>query len=530
MTQGSSALPASPSVLAARPPAQPDAASLQREGFELEFDLETNSSERAARRSLLGEVLDWLLAPLFLLWPMSIAITYVAAQDLANVPYDLNLLNALEVLSQQIEVENGRANFKLSAPARLALRPRENDGVFWKVIAPSGELLSGDAELPTPEKAADENVDTIYYKNKMVRGFDVRFAYTWRTTGLRQSGPVLIVTAESVERRVALANDIIKGVIIPQFAVLPIAALLIWFGLSRGIAPINALQQRLRARKPDDLSSIDGRNVPVEIEPLVTAMNELLARLASHILAQQRFVADAAHQLKTPLAGLRMQAELGMRGTPPGETLSSLNQIVAGTVRATRLIDQLLLMARAENPDNIQVTTVDIRALTQEQTQHWVDQAIAANIDLGFEASDTPIFIKGQALLLAELLNNLIDNALRYTPVKGHVTVSVAQAAHQVIVAVQDSGQGIPAVDRERVFDRFYRVLGTKTEGSGLGLAIVREIATQHGATIHILDPLEQVSTGQVLPHAGTRIEVRFAVNDSLDSANSELKRSAITS
>ena len=434
-------------MLAAPPPAQPAEAPLKREALELEFDLDTNPSERAARRSLLGEVLDWLLAPLFLLWPMSIAITYVAAQDLANVPYDLNLLNALEVLSQQIEVENGRATFKLSAPARLALRPRENDGVFWKVIAPSGELLSGDAELPSPEQAATEIADTIYYKNQMVRGFDVRFAYTWRTTGLRQ---------------------------------------------------------------PDDLSSIDGRNVPVEIEPLVTAMNELLARLASHILAQQRFVADAAHQLKTPLAGLRMQAELGMRGTPPGETLSSLNQIVAGTVRATRLIDQLLLMARAENPDNLQVTAVDLRALAQEQTQHWVDQAIAANIDLGFEAADQPMLIRGQALLLAELLNNLIDNALRYTPANGHVTVSVAQAAHQVIVAVQDSGQGIPAVDRERVFDRFYRVLGTKAEGSGLGLAIVREIATQHDASIHILDPFEQVSSERAMTQTGTRIEIRF--------------------
>ena len=290
----------------------------------------------------------------------------------------------------------------------------------------------------------------------------------------------------------ALANDIIKGVIIPQFAVLPIAALLIWFGLSRGIAPINALQKRLRSRKPDDLSSIDGRNVPVEIEPLVTAMNELLARLASHILAQQRFVADAAHQLKTPLAGLRMQAELGMRGTPPGETLSSLNQIVAGTVRATRLIDQLLLMARAENPDNLQVTAVDLRALAQEQTQHWVDQAIAANIDLGFEAADQPMLIRGQALLLAELLNNLIDNALRYTPANGHVTVSVAQAAHQVIVAVQDSGQGIPAVDRERVFDRFYRVdsARSQTKGYGLGLSLAKTIALVHNGDIHIRSQL----------------------------------------
>ena len=481
------------------------AAPTQREAFDREFDLDANPSERTARRSLLGEVLDWLLAPLFLLWPMSIAITYVAAQDLANVPYDLNLVNALEVLTQQIEVENGRATFKLSAPARLALRTRENDGVFWKVIAPSGELLGGDAELPTPLKTDTQQFDTTYYKNQIVRGFDVRFAYTWRTTGLREAGPVLVVAAESVERRVALANDIIKGVIIPQFSVLPIAAILIWFGLSRGIAPINALQKRLRARKPDDLSSIDGRNVPVEIEPLVTAMNELLARLASHILAQQRFVADAAHQLKTPLAGLRTQAELGMRGTPPGETLSSLNQIIAGTVRATRLIDQLLLMARAENPDNVQVTPVDVRALTQQQTQQWVDRAISAHIDLGFEAADNPIFIKGQALLLAELLNNLIDNSLRYTPAKGQVTVSVSQIANQAIIAVEDTGQGIPASDRERVFDRFYRVLGTKVDGSGLGLAIVREIATQHGASIHILDPLQNG-----LPRAGTRIEVRF--------------------
>jgi two-component system sensor histidine kinase TctE len=288
--------------------------------------------------------------------------------------------------------------------------------------------------------------------------------------------------------------------------VLPIAALLIWFGLSRGIAPINALQKRLRARKPDDLSSIDGRNVPVEIEPLVAAMNELLARLASNILAQQRFVADAAHQLKTPLAGLRTQAELGMRGAPPGEMLTSLNQIVAGTVRATRLVDQLLLMARAENPNNVEFTAVDLRALTQEQTQHWVDRAISSQIDLGFEAPDRPLLIKGQPLLLAELLNNLIDNALRYTPAKGHVTVSVVQMDHHIIVAVEDTGQGIPEIDRERFFDRFYRVLGTKTDGSGLGLAIVREIATQHGASIYLLDPLQTT-----LPKGGTRVEVRFA-------------------
>ncbi len=466
---------------------------------------DANLNERAARRSLLGEVLDWLLAPLFLLWPMSIAITYVAAQDLANVPYDLSLSNALEVLSQQIEVEHGRANFKLSAPARLALRTRENDGVFWKVIGPRGELLGGDAELPSPDKVASQDFDTVYYKNQMTRGFEIRFAYIWRTAGLREAGPVLVVAAESVERRVALANDIIKGVIIPQFSVLPIAALLIWFGLSRGVAPINALQKRLRARKPDDLSAIDARNVPIEIEPLVNAMNELLARLANNILAQQRFVADAAHQLKTPLAGLRTQAELGMRGTLSDETLTSLKQIVSGTMRATRLVDQLLLMANAENPSGIQVISVDLKDLAQTQTQQWVERALSKQIDLGFEAPDTPLMIKGQALLLAELLNNLIDNALLYTPARGHVTVSVTKTHGIVLLAVEDTGQGIPLAERERVFDRFYRILGTKADGSGLGLAIVREIALQHDATIRITD-----SSTNELRSSGTRIEVSF--------------------
>ena len=466
---------------------------------------DANLNERAARRSLLGEVLDWLLAPLFLLWPMSIAITYVAAQDLANVPYDLSLSNALEVLSQQIEVEHGRANFKLSAPARLALRTRENDGVFWKVIGPTGELLGGDAELPSPDKVASQDFDTVYYKNQMTRGFEIRFAYIWRTAGLREAGPVLVVAAESVERRVALANDIIKGVIIPQFLVLPIAALLIWFGLSRGVAPINALQKRLRARKPDDLSAIDARNVPVEIEPLVNAMNELLARLANNILAQQRFVADAAHQLKTPLAGLRTQAELGMRGTLSDETLTSLKQIVSGTMRATRLVDQLLLMASAENPAGIQVMSVDLKDLAQTQTQQWVERALSKKIDLGFEASDAPLVIKGQALLLAELLNNLIDNALLYTPADGRVTVSVSTTHQGVMLAVEDTGQGIPLAERERVFDRCYRVLGTKADGSGLGLAIVREIALQHAATIRIADSLTNGPSG-----TGTRIEVNF--------------------
>lgn len=484
-------------------------APLNQEALEITHGGSEGSNFTPIRRSLLGEILDWMLAPLFLLWPMSVAITYVVAQNIANVPYDLSLSNALQVLGQQIEVENGLVRLRMSAPARLALRTRENDGVFWKAIGPKGEDLGGDRELPTPERTPIHSLNKVYYQNETVRDFEIRIAYMWVDLAVPGVAPVLLLAAESTDRRTQLANDIIKGVIMPQFFVLPIAVLLIWFGLSRGVAPLNALQARLRARRPDDLSPIDAREAPAEIGPLITAMNELLDRLSANVFAQQRFVADAAHQLKTPLAGLRTQAELALRDTPSGETHTSLQHIVAGTIRATRLVNQLLLMARAENPGSLGMVRIDLTALATEQTQNWVDHAITLGIDLGFEADDEPITVKGHPLLLAEVLNNLIDNALRYTPAPGQVTVSIKRNLTQIILAVEDSGPGIAEENRERVFDRFYRVLGTRADGSGLGLAIVREIAQRHYATVRITDARPTPGSS-----GGTRIEIRLPIAD----------------
>lgn len=461
----------------------------------------------SSRRSLLGEILDWMLAPLFLLWPMSIAITYVVAQNLANVPYDLGLANALQVLGQQVEATEDVVSLRMSAPARLALRIRENDGVFWKAIGPNGDLLGGDGELPTPERKAGDQPDSIYYENHTLRDFEIRIAYTWMDLSARGNGPVLLVAAETVDRRTQLANDIIKGVIIPQFIVLPIAVVLVWFGLSRGVAPINALQRRLRARRPDDLSPIDERQAPSEIGPLITAMNDLLSRLEATLLAQRRFVADAAHQLKTPLAGLRTQAELAMRGHPPANTQESLEQIIAGTTRATRLVNQLLLMANAENPNTMEMPPTDLTHLAKEHIQQWIHVALKKGIDLGFEGPERPLYIKGQSLLLGEALNNLIDNAIRYTPAPGQITVSLYEESGSVVLAVEDSGPGIPTDERERVFDRFYRVLGSGVDGSGLGLAIVKEIAQRHQARVIISDTHRK----QTEPQAhGARIEIQF--------------------
>jgi two-component system sensor histidine kinase TctE len=232
--------------------------------------------------------------------------------------------------------------------------------------------------------------------------------------------------------------------------------------------------------------------VPEEITPLVGSLNEMLERLSQTILLQKRFIADAAHQMKTPLAGMRMQSELALRQTDHEEIHRSLLQISKSSEAATRLINQLLTLARAENqsPATKALELIDLADLARSTVQDWIQVSFANNIDLGIEQTDESIQIFGNPLMLRELLSNLIDNAIRYTP-KGHsVTVRTSLNNEQAlaVLEVEDNGPGIPASERGHIFERFYRILGSNVQGSGLGLSIVREIAQQHDARIEITD------------------------------------------
>lgn len=462
-------------------------------------------SFRPPRRSLLGEILDWMLAPLFLLWPMSVAITYVVAQHIADVPYDRSLANTVNLLAHQVRVIDGKAALPMNDTLRQALRADETASLFWLVVDGQGRYVAGDRGLPLPKTAVPAEPGAVRFEDDSLRGFAIRVAHTRVQTDPGEAGPVTVLVAETGEKRAQLANEIIKGVIIPQFMVLPIAVLLVWFGLSRGVAPLNALQQRLRARRPDDLSPIDERAAPTEIAPLVGAINDLLDRLSATVQTQRRFVADAAHQLKTPLAGLRTQAELALRDASADEMQASLRQLVTGSERATRLVNQLLLLAHAENPAAVGMTPIDLAEVAREQTTQWAPHALALRTDLGFEDPDGALPIAGNPILLGELLNNLLDNALRYTPRGGHITVRVRRQGDFALLEVEDSGPGIAPAERDRVFDRFYRVLGSPADGSGLGLAIVREIAGKHGAAVAIAD---NPDPGRATP--GTRFTVTF--------------------
>ena len=485
----------------------------------MEPSIQTPPEPRAReQRSLFGEILDWMLAPLLLLWPMSVVLTWLVAQGIANKPFDRELGEMVRVLSKEVSVRategSPQAVFKLPVAASEILRTDETDEIYYQVLGLRGEYLSGDSALPVPGDEDRPPLGEVRFRDDTVNNDSVRVAYMWvnvpervpeRAGTSASADAPLVQVAETLGKRSRLATEIIKGVILPQFVILPLAVLLVWLALARGIAPLNELQQRIRRRDSSDLSPIDATQAPEEVAPLVRAINDLLARLDQSVRSQKHFLADAAHQLKTPLAGLRTQAELAQRQIDAGQSdpqalKKSLQQIARSSQSAAHMVNQLLAMARAEDQQHAsQRQVVNLARLATETVRDFVPRALEKRIDLGFEGPDTagsvgrhpqgPLVI-GHALLLRELIRNLVDNALQYTPAGGTVTVRVIDDpfGQVVVLQVEDSGPGIPLAEREQVFQPFYRSLGTNVDGSGLGLAIVREIAEQHSAEVTLED------------------------------------------
>lgn len=447
------------------------------------------SAASETERSLFGEILDWMLAPLLFLWPISIIVTHNVANSIANQPYDQALAVNVRAIARLVKVEGNLARVNFPAPARLILRADEDDTVYYQVLGFKGELLAGDKDIPPI--AAPDNVepDLVMFRDEQIAGEEVRVAYQFlQPVDGAPSRLVLLQVAETRNKRSTLASRVVTGVLLPQFAIIPIAVILVWLGLSRGIAPLNQLQTLIRRRRPSDLSPISVSGVPEEVRPLIIAFNDMMARLEENLQAQQRFIADAAHQMRTPLTGLRMQTDLALMETDPEQVRRSLRQISESAERASHLINQLLSLARAEaSYEKIYaVERVDLESLLRNMLSDFVPRARQKNIDFGLETTGEPLIIDGNPVLLGELLKNLIDNAIKYTPEGGCVTVRTI-ATERAIVEVEDTGIGVPEADRERVFERFYRVLGSTESGSGLGLPIVREIADLHRATVSLI-------------------------------------------
>ncbi|ATE59746.1 ATP-binding protein [Thauera sinica] len=313
----------------------------------------------------------------------------------------------------------------------------------------------------------------------------------------------VIQVAQPMSVRSRMAADAALRTLIPLLAVIPLFGALIWYLVGRGLRPLERLARDVATRRPDSLEPLRAEHVPDEARPLVHALNHLLDRLDQALAAQRAFVADAAHELRTPLAALQIQLHLCERAGDPQARAAALGELRAGLQRATHMVQQLLTLARQEPgaaaPAHAPVMLADVARRTLAD---HAPLAEARRIDLGAEALDDRLAVLGDAAALRTLAGNLIDNAIRYTPEGGRIDVGVRRDDGDPLcwLYVSDSGPGIPPAERERVLDRFYRRAGQEQTGSGLGLAIVRSIAERHGARL-VLD---------ASPLGGLRVAVGF--------------------
>ena len=449
-----------------------------------------------------------MLAPLLFVWPLSIVVTYHYAMSVAANPFDQSLREDALAISRQVHFVDGVTQpvVSFSRSAHALLRSDETDVVYYHVISSDGKLLHGDRELPAPipmlKPKTPEN--EVGFRDAELGGEELRVAYTLVTSPDNPKDWVLVEVGESLEKRNQLINQIVASVILPQFFIVPVVVVLVWFGLAQGLRPLQFLQARIASRRENDLSPMTVRRLPEEIQPLVEAFNDLLDRMRDNLEVQQRFIADAAHQLKTPLTALKTQAQLAMYEDEPEALRGSLQRIGSSVDRASHLVSQLLTLARAESSggDTQAEAKVDLVALVREVAEEWVLPAAQKHLELDFEAPASGVPVFGNAFLLRELVSNLIDNAIRYTPGTGdspgqiHVRVTdVREAPHLTqtdegalikrptrwaVLEIEDTGVGLNEAQAELVFERFFRVDDAKTSGSGLGLPIVREIATYH--------------------------------------------------
>jgi len=429
--------------------------------------------------SIRRRLLLFLLSSLMLMVSGAAVVTYWVALESANNAYDRSLLDPAFDIADNVSIDASGAHVDLPQKALEALVYDQVDKVIYQVRSPANAIIDGVTDLPPPKSfAAEPHIffDSIY------RGEKIRVA------ALRTSNGFVVQVGETLHKRNRLVGEILAAELVPTLLIALGSVALAWLGVARGLIPLEHLRSELLNRAPLDLRPLKTTAAPIEIAPVVNAFNQLLDHLRDANTMQQRFLANAAHQLRTPLAGLQMHLELLIRRDLPAETRTELERMHSATVRASRLANQLLALAKAEiAPDQgREFAIIDLRTIADSAARDWAPKAIARNIDLGFSLERAVIL--GDPLLLPELIDNLIDNALRYTPAGGSVTVNTGYERDVPFLSVEDTGTGIPAAERSKVLERFYRIAGTPGEGSGLGLAIVQEVVDRHGGLLEIND------------------------------------------
>jgi two-component system sensor histidine kinase TctE len=444
-------------------------------------------------------LLLWLLVPLLALWVLAFRQQVLRSEAQSDEAHDRVLLGSAMVIAERIAVIDGQLTVDIPPAALDMLEVAAQDIVFYNVscIEP-WDFVAGSSDLDTG--GVPEGNEPVFATTRY-NGLPVRVV-AWRRAVFDNPGckAALVRVAETLVAREALSERILIDATLTQLTLIFSAAALIVFGVRRGLQPLRHLRDGIRARHEADLSPIDTKTVPAEIVPVVEAMNLLMQRQHGVNEAHQRFVADASHQLKTPLAVMRMQADLALRQQDLARMRAHVEELRDSTETTARLVQQLLALLRSDPMTLHGAESVDLAEVAREAAFELLPLALSRSIDLSFEGTQA-VPVRAHAVLLHELISNLIDNAIRYTPQAGRIRVDVRRDTDGgVLLQVADSGPGIPPGERARVFTRFYRTPDAAGEGCGLGLAIVQQIAERYGATV-ALDTADE---------GGLLVKVRF--------------------
>jgi len=437
--------------------------------------------------SLQRQLLLWLLLPQLVLFLVGGALAYRIALNYAEKAIDQSLTQTVRALARQVKPVGSGLLIDFPRAAQDIIEQDPKDRVSYMVSAPPGRFLLGNAQLPQPTLAQPAFGNDVSLYNARVQGKPMRLAMLELDYGEPQSLQRLRVqVAKSLAVQERLTAELVADVLAPLLMLMALLSVLVYAGIARGLRPLQRLQTQLGTRRDATLSAlapIELTQAPQEVHALAHAVNQLLAAVQRGLGQEKRFLNDAAHQLRTPLAGLISQAELALTEPDPQALRERLRKVLTGAQRSAHLVHQLLALAR--NESEIKLEPLDLAALAREVARDWTPRAIQCGVDLGYEGADHAQ-VPGQSTLLREALNNLIDNALTYAGRGCEVTLKVQDDAQGVTLEVADTGPGLSAEDLPHVFERFWRA-SDQPGGCGLGLAIVAEVAQRHRAQVHAL-------------------------------------------
>ena len=476
-----------------------------------------------SRFSLKRQLLLWLLLPQVVLWLAGAVFSYRLAGRYANEAVDATLLQATRSLARQVKPMGNGLLIDFPRAAQDVLEADPSDKLLYTVSSPPGKFILGNRNLPSPPAVpASAPLGQAQFYDGEIDAQESRTASPVRVAALylqfgenpKAQQTMLVQVARSSANRELLARRLLIDTMLPLSILIVLMSMIVWAGVGAGLAPIARLRRLVEGRKPNDLRPIELDAAPQELRSLAQAINDLLEAVRHNVQGQRRFISDAAHQLRTPLAGLKSQSELALAEAPPGPLTMRLARVHESATRSAHLVNQLLALARTEPESLTRQTPVrfDLGRLAREVTAELVPRALQQNVDLGYdgpdcdpdcasasqleepfteprapglasEQEDRPVEVTGIPLLLREALVNLVDNALRYAGRGARVTVQVHGTADRAELVVTDNGPGIPEDLREQVFERFFRATH-EGNGCGLGLAIVKEIVERHGGRI----------------------------------------------